>query len=224
MIPIDDELRLAANTRQSIIDILAGVKDAPSYRFNDTSPNWLTENRLSTLLNEHEAGLLRLGAIRVTAHGDCGHPKHSKNSAWSLDGRSGYWRYEIEGGRTDADLAQDGELLVDSVVMESVFDDMIAEQCPENIPCPCNPRRKTPAHTVSRYFAWPKTTDSRMKDLAEVSLTIRDAVRNSQERKARSGIREMLLQTLMFLERTIVTETVEQTLVSRSVIPRPVSK
>ncbi|MCO8146712.1 hypothetical protein NHN26_15985 [Rhodovulum tesquicola] len=204
-----EELRLAAATRQRIIDVLAGVKDASSFLRNDPSPNWLTEGRLRDLLEDHEAGLLCLGALRITAHGDCGHPDHDKKAIWPLGGSTGCWRYVLDDGRSDAELARAGEFVVDGIVMDSDFGDMLSEQGTARVPCPCAPGGPLADHTVSRYFAWPRREGSRLGELAEISLMLRDAVQSTRERKTRSGIRERLLRTLIQLERMIVPETAE---------------
>lgn len=218
MIPCKDQLEAAARLRSNVISLIGGVKDSPSgwMRFNDPSPNWLTSGRLKECLEDYETALVRLGAVRILLHAPCGSPLH-ESSAPNVYGHSGYWRYELAKDRRAPETVEHERIVVDGVPMQTVFDDAVAEQVSSTRPCPCQPDKKANEHSVSPYFLWPLGKDSRLGELAELTLTMRDAIQRSEDHKRRSGIRELLLQVLIKLDDLIVEEGVESVLLRRGV-------
>lgn len=220
MISRDDELQVVAKLRSDIIDLIGAIRDSSAgwMRFYDPSPNWLTSNRLKTCLNEYEHALRALGAVRVHLHAPCGSPKHEEFAS-HIYGNGGYWRYELEGGLSDAELALDGYIVFDGKLMETVFDDAISEPVVSTRSCPCVFGKSAAEHSVSTYFLWPKMNDSRLAEMVELTLTLRRAIIRSDDRKRRSGIRELLLQSLMKLDDMILEENPEGVLRRRGVMP-----
>ncbi len=218
MITKDKELKFAAESRQKIIDLIAGLENAPSDRFWDKSPNWLTKKRLAALLVEFENGLRSLGAIDVSAHAPCGDPHHEEKAKWELEGHAGYWRYVLDDGRADTDLLEGGELVVGGEVMDSAFDAILSGQASGRDACPCNPSKRAAEHSVARFFLWPHDSDSRLRELSALVLNLRCALDQADDRRPRSAIREELLYVLILLERLISPETASEHIDLRGVI------
>lgn len=218
MISNDNELYAAAKLRSNILGLIGAIRDSPksALRFNDPSPNWLTSNKLKQCLKDYEELLFGLGAKRVYLHGPCG-SKHHTDLASPVYGHSGYWRYELESGLSDDDLATDGVIFIDGTPMETVFDTALANQIFSTRPCPCGLGETTSEHTVSEYFLWPRKSDSQLEELAGMTLTLSAAVRASKDRKRRSGIRELLLQALIKLDDMILEENSESVLRRRGI-------
>lgn len=218
MISQDDELQVAAKLRSDIVYLVGAIRDSSQgwMRFNDPSPNWLTSGRLKNCLDEYEQSLIRIGALRVHLHGPCGSHKHEELAS-HVYGHGGYWRYELDGGLSDADLAADGCIVVNGRPMETVFDDALASQTGSTRPCPCMLGETAAEHTVSEYFLWPRRNESRLVELVELTLTLKRAIDKSEDRKRRSGIREFLLQALIKLDDMILEENSEGVLLRRGI-------
>lgn len=218
MILNDDELYAVAKLRSNILSLLGVIRDSyqSSLRFNDPSPNWLTSSRLKACLKDYEESLIMLGAKRVYLHSPCGSERHT-DLASNVYGHGGYWRYELECGLSDADLAANGIIVLDGTSMETVFDTAIANQRTSTRPCPCRLGKTTPEHTVSKYFLWPEKRDSHLAELAEMTLTLGHAIEASQNKKRRSGIRELLLQAHIKLDDMILEENSESVLRRRGI-------
>jgi len=217
MIEDDDELRLSGHMRQCLMDGIATIADSggSSILFHDPSPNWLTARRLEGLLEDFEDRLVSLGAVPIVLHAPCGHPSHGVNATWSLDGNSGYWRAAFADGAPVEPHVTGGALIQDGKVLETDFNDAVTLQASSRSPCPCNPDEASEDHSRSRYFAWPKSETSQIRALARVTLRLHEAIDRSRDRKRRSGIREILLQAVMELDRLIVEETPETMLQRR---------
>ena len=105
MIPRDKDLEVAAWLRAEVGQTLGGIKDASVLmRFNDPSPNWMTSNHLEKILLPYEVKLLALGAVPVSLHGDCGAKDHADKAKAAYQS-TGFWRYVLPNGETDADVA-----------------------------------------------------------------------------------------------------------------------
>jgi hypothetical protein len=209
MIPNENEFQFATKIRQKIIDMLAGIENATWDQFNDQSPNWLTRSRMRSLIDEFEKGLVSLGAKPVRAYADCGHADHEKLAVWKLGNKVGYWRYVFDDGRTDSDLVDGDELLIDGTVFDSHFESMIGDQRPTRDPCPCNPRTRKELN-ASRFFAWPRDPQSRTSELCRLIFFLRDALGLSEDKRPRAAIREALMHALISLERLMVPVDVDE--------------
>ncbi|WP_114283710.1 hypothetical protein [Candidatus Halocynthiibacter alkanivorans] len=217
MIPKDPELRFAAQVRQKIIDILAGIRDAQGYMFSDSSPNWLTSRKIQELIDYFETELQTLGAIRVIAHAPCGHRQHERFAVWK-DGKSkGYWRYVFEDGSTDFDLLQNGELFLNGVVMETDFTSVKNCVTSSSKACPCNPRKRAEMHAIGAFYVWPRAFDSRLCELSKLIFVFQEAQDQANEHRPRSGIREQMWRALFTIEQLIVSETVDDHISRRNV-------
>ena len=81
MIEIEKEYEVAVHLRQKIIDMVAGLKDAPNlFRGDDTSPNGLTEWMLKDLIDTLERTLKYFEGIKVFAHAPCWADQHEDHS------------------------------------------------------------------------------------------------------------------------------------------------
>lgn len=214
MIPIDGELALAARTRAQILKSLGAVRDSSQsfMSWSNPSANSLTASRLRVILDQLEAGLLSLGALRVTIHGPCGCEHHEEAALANYSGHAGYWRFALEDGRADFDLVEDKAIVVNGRDMVTSMGDALSLQQSSKMPCPCQPEVKANDHAVSKYFIWPVNADSRLGDLAIVSLTIRGAIQNSGLHRPRSAAREELLKAIMMLDCLILDQSVEEVL------------
>lgn len=219
MIPRDDELQVISALRANVVEMVGAIRDSSGgwMQFNDPSPNWQTSNSLKACLVSYENALLGLGFVRVELHAPCGAPGHEER-AQAVYGRGGYWRYVLNHGKTDADLAVDGRIVLNEMPMDTVFEDAIGEQISSRSPCACRPGKTANEHSVSSYFLRPHRTCSRFPEMAALTLMLKEAVYRSEDRRRRSGIREVLLQTFIKIDRIIVEETAEEVLLRRNIV------
>lgn len=216
MILVDNELQVLAGLRADVVKMVGAIRDSSSSftRFNNPSPNWLTLQSLNTCLNTYEKALVKLGFVRVVLHAPCGAPGHEER-AQDIYGQRGYWRYVLADGTTDADHVVGGRILLNGTPMDTNFGHAIQQQTVSTSPCPCRPGKFSAEHSVSQYFLWPSRPDSLFQEMADLTLMLKDAILRSEDRRRRSGIREMLLQTLIKIDQMIVEETAEEVLIRR---------
>jgi hypothetical protein len=216
MILMDNKLQVLAGLRADVVKMVGAIRDSSSgfMRFNDPSPNWLTLQRLNTCLNTYEKALIELGFVRVVLHAPCGAPGHEER-AQDIYGHRGYWRYILADGTTDADHVVDGRIVLNGTLMDTNFDDAVQQQTTSTSSCPCRPGKLSAEHSVSPYFLWPSRPDSLFQEMADLTLMLKDAILRSKDRRRRSGIREVLLQTLITIDQMIVEETAEEVLIRR---------
>ena len=202
MILMDNELQVLARLRADVVKMVGAIRDSSNgfMRFNDPSPNWLT--------------LQSLKAVHVDLHAPCGAPGHEER-AQDIYGHRGYWRYVLVDGTTDADHVVDGRIVLNGTLMDIDFDHAVQQQTASTSSCPCRPGKLSAEHSVSPYFLWPSRTDSLFQEMAELTLILKDAILRSKDRRRRSGIREVLLQTLITIDQIIVEETAEEVLIRR---------
>ena len=200
MIQRDDERQFAKDLWQQMVDLISGIENAPGDRFSDESPNWLTRGRLVDLRSQFTRGLQLLGAIEYIAHAPCGHPNHEQLAKWKHGKFYGYWRVDLGHGRTDAEFVHDGKLVIDGEVMETEFDCMTMNTDGLKV-CPCSKIEASEVHSVGKYFAWPKRSQSRLPEICRLLEYLDAAIEKSSSDRPRSAIREQLLWGLIHLER-----------------------
>ncbi|MFZ1725540.1 MAG: hypothetical protein WBO29_01705 [Albidovulum sp.] len=214
MIKKKRQLLLAARTRQSIIDLIAGVRDATDMGWDDVSPNWLTQDRIKNLAADLKSSLLRLGAIEIELHAPCGGPKHADRASSIRTSANyssnNYWcfclkdkpRAPIEPVKDGTGVFRHDGRLYNSKASGSST--MVKSGCP------CRPGVRQSSHLRYSYVAWPVDSTSRLGELAAVQRNIGYAASLATERGRRSAIREQLLDSLIDLERLIVPETAQE--------------
>ncbi|WP_313587232.1 hypothetical protein [Aquidulcibacter sp.] len=200
MLQRGDERQFANDLWQLLVDLISGIDNAPGDRFSDQSPNWLTRSRLVELRSEFTRGLKLLGVIEYTAHAPCGHPNHKQLAKWKHGKFYGYWRVDLGDGRTDAEFARDGELVIDGEVMQTDFECMTIKADGQKS-CPCSKVEAREAHTVGNYFAWPQRSQSKLQDICRLVEYFDAGIEKSSSDRPRSAIREQLLWSLIHLER-----------------------
>lgn len=215
MIPKDDEFRLAAGALRLIHMNFGDIQDSEQgdLRFRDPSPNWLTAREVGKTLEFLQNGLIELGAVRVKGYAPCGSSEHDKRAVWR-----GAWRFEFEDRTSDHDNFDGEELRYHGTVLDSDLDlfHCTAEHTPAK-DCVCARHDNTyDEHLTASHFAWPKDPESRLGDLAKITLFVQGAIETAQPGRPRAAIREYLLEAMIGLERLLVEETANETIKRRT--------
>lgn len=196
--------------RQEIIDMISGVEDSHGIYWNETSPNWLTEGRINDLITSLMQKLRFMGGMKVFEHAPCGQPHHEELAKCSGISH-GYWRLVLEDGRSDAHDVVDGTLIVDGIEMDRTDFDFDGEYPP----CPCS--HKKVEHSVAHYYAWPRKAETRLGDIFECLIILKNAKHICGPGKRRSAVREQLLKAIITLNETIAPISAAEHISSRPV-------
>ena len=75
-------LEFYVNLRKEIFAVIGGVEDSGySFRWDNTTPNWITKSKLKTVFEKLINHSANFGVYIINRHSDCGNPKHDQNGS-----------------------------------------------------------------------------------------------------------------------------------------------
>jgi hypothetical protein len=218
MIEIEKEYEVAIQLRQNIIDMVAGVKDAPNLFWgDDTSPNYMTESALKDLIGTLDKTLKSFGGIKVFEHAPCGadqHFDHANGSLWAPKSM-GHWRMVLGDGGSESSVVKNGHLFINNIAMDNSEPSDSSDALGKITPCPCGTKRPKD-HMVICYHVWPKTDYTRLGMFYDCFDILNDARVCAGPKKRRSAVREQLLKCIILLNDNIVPLSAQQYIEDRT--------
>ena len=189
-----DAFEFYVSLREDILKVISGVENANGYwGWDDTTPNWVTKNRLETLLDKYVLLAKEFGLYVVTRYATCTNPKHEWDPTTN--------RYGISIPYQDERFVWGSEQLF---------------QGERTSTCPCSPKNKPHKNHVIDDIIYEKT--GLLEDCQKIALILEDlseAADKSRDNKSRSGIREYLLRAVLRLNDAILPQPVDEYIAAR---------
>lgn len=189
-----DAFEFYVSLRQDILKIISGVENANGYwGWDDTTPNWVTKNRLETLLEKYVLLAKELGLYVVTRYATCANPRHEWYPTTN--------RYGITIPYQDERFVWGGEQLY---------------QGERTSTCPCSPKNKPHKnHVIDDIIYEQAASAENCKQIALILEDLSEAIGKSRDNKSRSGIREYLLRAVLRLNDAILPQSVDEYIAGR---------
>lgn len=183
-----DAFEFYVSLRADILKVISGVENANGYwGWDDTTPNWVTKNRLETLLDKYVLLAKEFGFYVVTRYATCANPRHEWYPTTN--------RYGISIPYQDERFVWGGEQLY---------------QGDRTSTCPCSPKNKPHKNHVIDDIIYEQAAN--IENCQKIALILEDlseAVGKSRDNKSRSGIREYLLRAVLRLNDAILPQSVD---------------
>jgi hypothetical protein len=185
-------LKFYLGLREEILKQISGVENSKGYySWDDTTPNWLTKSRLESLLEKNILLAKELGVYIVTRYTQCSNPKHEWYPTTN--------RYGMTIPYQDERFIWDGRQLYQNERLST---------------CPCSPKNKPHKNWVIDDIIYDKSVEiENCKTIALILEDISDAIKNSGDKKPRSGIREYLLRAILRINDAILPKSVDDYIV-----------
>ncbi|MEX5353334.1 hypothetical protein WCE02_18515 [Pseudomonas juntendi] len=189
-----DAFEFNVSLREDILKVISGVENANGYwGWDDTTPNWITKNRLETLLEKYVLMAKELGLYVVTRYATCANPRHEWYPTTN--------RYGITIPYQDERFVWGGEQLY---------------QGERTSTCPCSPKNKPHKNHVIDDIIYEQTANAEgCKQIALILEDLSEAIGKSRDNKSRSGIREYLLRAVLRLNDAILPQSVDEYIAGR---------
>ncbi|MGG6351642.1 hypothetical protein [Pseudomonas putida] len=189
-----DAFEFYVSLREDILKVISGVENANGYwGWDDTTPNWVTKNRLETLLEKYIFLAKELGLYVVTRYSTCANPRHEWYPTTN--------RYGISIPYQDERFVWGGEQLY---------------QGERTSTCPCSPKNKPHKNYVIDDIIYEQAANA--EDCKQIALILEDlseAIGKSRDNKSRSGIREYLLRAVLRLNDAILPQSIDEYIAGR---------
>lgn len=176
--------------RKDILRTITGVENSGySLFWDDSTPNWITKNKLESLLDKYLLRAQSFGIYIVTRHCDCPNFRHGDDyyitNTFGLD-----IKY-----RDECFTWNGGQLFQGS------------RKCT----CPCSKRNKETEHHVIDDIIYKNDANFDVcKNLEDIILDINSAIECSSDRKPRSAIREHLLRAVININDQLLPEPMDK--------------
>ncbi|MNE10266.1 hypothetical protein D3C81_303490 [compost metagenome] len=189
-----DAFKFYVSLRADILKVISGVENANGYfGWDDTTPNWVTKNRLETLLDKYVLLAKEFGLYVVTRYATCANPRHEWYPTTN--------RYSITIPYQDERFVWGGEQLY---------------QGERTSTCPCSPKNKPHNNHVIDDIIYEQAANAEdCKKIALILEDLSDAIGKSRDNKSRSGIREYLLRAVLRLNDAILPQPVDEYIAGR---------
>lgn len=180
--------------REEILRQISGVENANGYLgWDDTTPNWITKDRLESLLEKYVLLAREFGVYIVTRYANCANPKHEWYPTTNRYGIS--IPYQDERFIWGSDQLYQGD---------------------RTSTCPCSPKNKPHKNYVIDDIVYEKGFNAKdCENIALILEDISDAVEHSRDKKSRSGIREYLLRAVLRINDAILPQTIDEYIAQR---------
>jgi len=177
-----------ASLRSEILEIVTGVENSGSSLFwDETTPNWVTKDKLENLYKKYLNKAKDYGLYVVTMHSDCPNPKHS-----------GY------------PISNDYGIGVTNRDQNYVWNGGQIYQGPRYCRCPCSPRNKITEHWVIDTAIYEKSSNQEFcKKLELILLGIYESIECAGDKKPRAAIRENLLRAVLRINDELLPEPMD---------------
>jgi hypothetical protein len=174
--------------RSEILYILTGIRNTEHLlSWDNTTPNYVTQARLSKIFQSNLILSQSLGIFVVTRHASCANQNH--------EGYPTSNNYGLEICTESGNFVLSGEQIFQGV---------------RNTPCPCsidNP--STPHHVIDEIVYSSSEEQMRCHNIVQILLDVAAASKAAGEKMPRSGIREHLLRALLRINDLLLPEPMD---------------
>ncbi|AXL68690.1 hypothetical protein KUT41_26715 [Pseudomonas aeruginosa] len=178
-----------SNLRKEILREISGVENSNGYlSWDNTTPNYIIKSRLKSILDRYIDAAREFGVYVITRYSDCSKPTH--------DGYPTENRYGLNIQYQDDQYVWNSYQLFQGKRVST---------------CPCHPANKLKENWVIDDIIYKKSANA--EDCIIISLILTDiseAIDNSADKKARSGIREHLLRAILRLNDAILPMSIDK--------------
>lgn len=186
--------------RSEILEIVTGVENsAHSLFWDNTTPNYVTKNRLKKLFAKYLAAAKEFGLFVVIRHGDCSNRSHSEYPTSNSYGLHIPYRsadYVWNGGQ----FYQGSRLCV----------------------CPCSRGNKPTEHHVIEDIIYDRRANPDICNRLELILSdIFESIDSAGDKKPRSAIREYLLRAVLRINDELLPEPMDKYIQDHSAEAQP---
>lgn len=186
--------------RSEILEIVTGVENsAHSLFWDNTTPNYVTKNRLKDLFTKYVGAAKEFGLLVVIRHGNCGNRAHKEYPTSNSYGLHIPYRslgHVWSGGQ----FYQGARLCI----------------------CPCSGDNKPIEHHVIEDIIYDQHANPDICARLESILSdVFDSIDSAGDKRSRSGIREYLLRAVLRINDELLPEPMDVYIQNHSGAPRP---
>ena len=181
----------AISLRQELMDVISGIRNSCSYsNWDNTTPNYIIKSRLKTIYDTYVTRAAQFGVFFAERH-SCGKPTHTED-------------YVVI-------LINDGRIQIPYQSEDYVWDGSQIDQGEKICICPCSPKNLAEKHYVIQDVIFSKSSDLNSGHMIyEILLDIYSAMRQSEDNRPRSGIREYILRSILRLNDLILQVPIDE--------------
>lgn len=182
----------AISLRRELMDVISGIRNSSSYsNWDNTTPNYIIKSRLKVIYNTYLARAADFGVFLAERHSSCGKRSHTED-------------YFVI-------LANTRRRQIPYLSEDYFWNGSQIDQGDKTCVCPCSPENSPIKHYVIEDVIFSKSADLETgQAIFSVISDIYSAIRQSEDNRPRSGIREYILRAILRLNDLILEVPIDQ--------------